>query len=293
MARPEDSHSLLPSPRVRFQPGFAGRVGRLVARWSAARQRREGAGRARLFGAGAEFVGFRPYRPGEDLRQLDWSLFARTRKPFVRVSRREAFEEWALLLDTSASMGVGRPGKLQFQAEVAAGVTAVARQLGARVTLLAGNGQTLRAGPRTPLAAVLGFLERCEARGRLEWERLADELGKARSAGRVIVLGDCLDLSPRAVLRLQRPGREVSVLQILAREELAPRASGAVEWVDCEADERLTVDVDPALVSAYDVALSETLEEWGQTLAKHRIGYAVWSSGRDFEDVFQDELVSS
>lgn len=291
-AEPPAAGVSLPSPGVQFAPGFAARVGRLSARLSAARNRREGAGRSRLFGVGAEFVGFRPYRPGEDLRQLDWSLYARTRKPFVRIARREASEAWAILLDTSASMGVGRPGKLQLGAEVAAGLVALAQRVGASVTLLAGGGQ-LRVGPRTPLAPVLAFLERLLARGGSEQAGDADAQ-LTRSMGRVILIGDLLDRAPRDVLGLRRPGRELQVIQILAREELDPgvRADGAlpgpgdaVEWIEPETGERRTLVLEPETIAAYDARLSVLLEDWGQTLQRHRIPYGVWSSSSDFEDV--------
>ncbi|MFT5288928.1 MAG: hypothetical protein ACI82F_000987 [Planctomycetota bacterium] len=280
---------LLPSPAVRFDANFPARLGRLVARVAAARERREGAGSARLFGAGSEFVGYRPYRPGEDLRQLDWSLFARTRKPFVRVSRREASEEWALLLDTSASMGVGRPGKLQAAAEAAAGLAAVALRLGAGVTLATSSGRVLRARARSSVAPALSFLGSLEARGTLRSEQIGGPVEQFRSAGRVIVLGDLLELEVSDILNLRRPGRELQVLQFLAPEELDPASVGAredsIQWVDPEDGERVSVAGDPDLCDAYDEALAKLLEDWGHGLLRHRIAYGVWSSARAFEDV--------
>lgn len=284
------ARALLPSPRVRFEPSFAARVGRWTARLAAARNRREGAGRSRLFGSGSEFVGFRPYRPGEDLRQLDWSLYARTRKPFVRVSRREASEEWALFLDTSASMGVGQRGKLQLAAEVAAGTTSIALRFGATVTLMTSCGRSLRARPRTSLAPVLSFLESLEAHGAGNWGAFGEREERARGAGRVVVLGDLLDLEPRDVLGLQRPGRELQVVQVLAPEELSPAPEGPVEWVDPEAGARVAVVADRELVASYDEALAHELEDWGQAMRRHRVAYGVWSSDRAFEDVLGEGL---
>src|SRR6185503_20613138 len=134
---------LLPSPGVRFAPDFLARLGRLVARLASQRERREGEGRARLFGVGSEFVGYRPYRSGEDLRALDWNLLARLGRPYVRVAAREASEAWAVLLDTSASMGVGRPGKLQLGAELALALAALGVARRARVALHTEGGAPL------------------------------------------------------------------------------------------------------------------------------------------------------
>ena len=114
----------LPCPDVHLGKEYLRRLERFSLRFAAGLERREGAGRAGLLGAGEEYVTSRPYRPGEDLRHLDWDLLARLDRPYIRVSRREAAESWSLWIDTSASMGVGPPGKLQMAAEVAGGIAA-------------------------------------------------------------------------------------------------------------------------------------------------------------------------
>src|SRR5690349_6164571 len=109
----------LPCPSVTLDAGLRARAERFAARLAAARGRREGAARAGLAAGGLEFDHYRPYRPGDDLRALDWDVYARSDQAVVRVLRPEAGERWAILLDTSASMGVGPPGKLQRAAECA------------------------------------------------------------------------------------------------------------------------------------------------------------------------------
>ena len=126
---------LLPSPGVRFGSDYLRRVGGLVGRMAGIAERREGRGRAALYGAGEEFVGYRAYRPGESLAALDWNLLARLDRPFVRVAKREASESWAILIDTSASMGVGVPGKLQCAAELAAALCATGSRASAEMNL--------------------------------------------------------------------------------------------------------------------------------------------------------------
>ena len=283
-------HPLLPSPGVRFDASVPSRVGLAVARIGAARQRREGAGAGRLFGVGSEFIGFRPYSAGGDLRLLDWSVYARTHKPFVRVTQREASEEWALLLDTSASMGVGQPGKLQLAAEFAAAVTALAQRGRATVQLITSGGEALRVRPRDSIAPVFAFLEGLVARGRDPWPPPALRARRLGNAGRVLVVGDLFGLEAAELLTLRRPGRELQVVQILAPEELAPRVGDSVEWVDPETDEHLSLPPERALVEAFDEELAALLEHWGQQMARHRIAYGVWSSERPFEDLLERGL---
>ncbi|MEM7516854.1 MAG: DUF58 domain-containing protein, partial [Planctomycetota bacterium] len=125
-----------------FTQDFSRRLEQLVRRRGAQGASREGRGAARIQGAGEEFTGFRPYRPGEDLRQLDWDLLARLDLPFVRTTRREATEAWTLLIDGSASMGVGPPPKFQRAAELAVALAHLATAGGGAEVAL----RTQRAG---------------------------------------------------------------------------------------------------------------------------------------------------
>src|SRR6516164_9768804 len=71
-------------------------------------------------GRGSEFADFRPYSTGDDLRFLDWSLFARLERLFLRLFLEEEDLHVHLLIDVSRSMDVGTPTKLLFAKRVAA-----------------------------------------------------------------------------------------------------------------------------------------------------------------------------
>ena len=287
----------LPSPGVSFRPDFLRRLGRLVVRLASAAERREGSGRARLFGVGTEFVGHRPYRPGEDPRQLDWNLYARLRRPYVRVSRREASEHWALLVDTSASMGVGRPGKLQRAAEAATAVAACGLRAGATVDLwTSAHLRFLRLRKRSELGGWMAAFEGERAEGSDGIAALLREPARVRGAGRVFVIGDLLDLCPTAALDLVRRGRELFFVQLLAAEELspsrgerggAPPADGPVRWIDPETGDEQTIHVDRRVRALYEDLLAEVLEAWGVVCSRHRATYGCWATTTPFETIVQ------
>lgn len=275
----------VPFPDVAFATDFVRRLERLTLRLSSAQERREGSGSAALAGAGEEFVGYRPYRPGEDLRGLAWDLLARLDRPYVRVTRREAAERWAILLDTSASMGVGPPGKLQVAAELAAAIACVGLRAGAGVELRASDGALpLRARRLTDLPGILRYLEGLRASGSAGLGALLSAVRPDAECGRVVLIGDLCDLSPEAVLTLCGPGRELLCTQLLAPIELAPPPGASVEWLDPESDARAARALDRRAIDAYERALEARLAAWDASAVRHGFTHRVHPSDRPFED---------
>src|SRR5688572_25105046 len=274
---------------------FLARLERLVAGVNAARGREESGARARSAGGGDEFVGHRSYRPGEDLRDFDWELLARLERPFVRIRRREAGQRWSVLLDTSASMGLGEPGKLQLAAEVATAIAFSGVAAGAITTLLAFNGdpassavESLRLRKRGDLAAWIAFLEARRAAGSRSTRGLAADPRAA--ADRTFAVGDLLDLEPVDLLALARRGRAVTAIRVLAPHELAPSPDDGVEWLDPESGERVDLRAGAAAVAAYSLALERRLDAWRETFARHGQRTSVWSSDSPFEDPAREAL---
>lgn len=283
---------------VHFERDFVARLEALTARVAAARGREEGAGPHATLGSGVEFAGYRPYRPGEDVRDLDWASLARLDRPFVRVRRRETSERWAVVLDASASMGVGEPSKLQRAAEVAVALAFAGSRQRASTTLFIASREpqkaalALRVRARSELAHALAFLEGREARGvRGANAVFADP--RLAQAQRVTVVGDQLGYEPRDVLGLRRPGRALAVVQILAPSELAPARAGAasaVEWLDPESGERLELALSREALEAYSLALEARLEAWRAACARHGAWQRCFSSATDFEDIVRAVL---
>jgi len=284
----------LPSPTVSLGRDYLARVERLVPRIRAARERREGAGRGGMAGGGQEFTGYRPYRPGESLRNIDWGLYARLDRPFVRLSRRESGERWAILLDTSASMGVGVPGKLQAAAEVAGALASLGLAHGAEVHVLANDASVFARRP-TDLGRLIEVLGGLVARGGDGLGALAAEPARFRESGRVFALGDLLDLEPRELLGPvlgARRGRELVCVQLLAGVELRAVAvhrdavpDDGVVWVDAESGERRAMELTRAARAGYEAALGRRLAAWGTACARHRATYGSFESTTPFEDV--------
>jgi len=279
----------LPSPGVIFGEDFLSRVEALGGRLQALGQNPEGERAQNSAGQGQEFAGHRPYRPGEDLRQLDWNLLARLDKPFVRVTRHESGESWAVLLDASASMGVGPPGKLQRAAECAVALVSFGLRSGARVSLFAsgGDGQVLRRLELDAPPDVAAALELCaglKAAGSCGLQSLLMRASTFASCSRVFLVGDLFDLKPAAVMALGRGGRQLRVLQLLAPLELDPELGPRRFW-DPEGGAEVELDLDRELIEAYQRSLDGELEAWRRLASSHGVGFSCRTTRVDFEDL--------
>lgn len=189
-----------------------------------------GAHASRNRGAGLEFAQYRGYEQGDELRQIDWKLYARSDRFFVRESERESpFTAW-LLIDTSASMGQAdraRPGWTRLEAAkgLAACIIELALQQGDAFGLagIGGGGvQWLPAGAglRQRTRAQLQ-LQSLEAGG--QWppaHQLAPLWGRIAANDMVVMIGDGFDESAIALAeRLAKAHRDVVHLQLLTVEE--------------------------------------------------------------------------
>lgn len=206
-------------------------------RWparSAVRSGIPGTHASRLRGTSAEFTEYRPYRQGDDLGRIDWKLFARTDRAYIRLSNDRAILPTTIVLDASASMafpdgrGVGGGGaKWKLASELAIGLAAVARGAGDPVGLcIAHETAPLQLPPRTRHSVIHEMISAMlEAKPSGSAPVSPSLLAATRVSGRVVLitdfLGDAEDLLANAA-RAVAGSREVHAVHIVASEELDP-----------------------------------------------------------------------
>ncbi len=185
---------------------------------------------SRSRGAGLEFAQYRAYEPGDELRQIDWKLYARSDRFFVRESERESPLTVWLLLDTTASMRQADQARrdwtrLHAATALAACVAELALQQGDAFGLVAIGGDGVRLVPagnglrqRDRLHLQLHAL-----RAQGQWpaqERLAPVWERIAANDLVVMIGDGFDEAAIALAeRLAKAGRDVVHLQLLTAEE--------------------------------------------------------------------------
>jgi uncharacterized protein (DUF58 family) len=205
-------------------------------------------------GASVEFADHRPYTHGDELRHIDWRLYGRSDRFFVKQFEAETNLTVTLAVDASASMDwpEGGPTKLDCAGYLAAGLGYLAwRQRDAvGLTVLGGEpGGDLP--PRASRGHLKGIFDRLEGLDPTGADGPAQALGRLggtlKRRGLVVLLSDLMD-EPEELLRalglLRGRGHDVIVLQLLDRGELQLRRQGPSIIEDMETGERLTTDVD-------------------------------------------------
>jgi uncharacterized protein (DUF58 family) len=195
---------------------------------SRARAGDPGAHRSTRLGRSPEFTEYRSYRPGDDLRRLDWKLFGRTDRPFLRIADDHAALKTAIVVDASASMRfpVDGYGKWEHACAIALGLTSIAIGEGDAVGVVVSAPGGDRAVParrrRDVLLDVAELFAAVEPAGALS---IADALLRAASQPRLVVITDFLGDAERALPALRMAaaaGSEVFAVHVAAHEELNP-----------------------------------------------------------------------
>ena len=200
-------------------------------RWRARRASRiavPGIHPSRVRGSSAEFTEYRAYRQGDDLRRIDWKLFARSDRAHVRISEERAVTPTYIVLDASASMAFpdGIDSKWTLAQQLAVALVAVAHSSGDPAGVMVAGNSSATIQPRTRrgiVAEVIRMLQQVKVAGDTP---VAPSIAlAARGAARVVIVSDFLgDLEDilRTARELIASGRDVYALHIIANEEMDP-----------------------------------------------------------------------
>ena len=227
------------------------------------RGRMKGERRSKRKGQSVEFSDFRNYVPGDDLRFLDWNMYARLDRLFLKVFLEEEDLHFYTLIDASLSMNFGDPTKLQYAQRLAAALGFVGLIRADRVKI-----ETVAQLPHRSSPVLRGrrstwrLLELIEAIEPGESVPLAQGVKNfcLRNPGKgiVVLITDLMDKEgyEPALRYLMSRQMDVYVVQILSAEELDPDIKGDLKLVDCEDQDSAEISVNNALLKRYQQSLA-------------------------------------
>ncbi len=216
-------------------------------------------------GGSVEFADFRTYAPGDDFRQIDWNAYARLERLFLKLFVAEEDLTIHVLLDSSRSMAWGDPDKWDYARRLAGalgyiGLVGLDRLTGAAL------GESF-----TPLRALRGkkqaltwfsWLESLQSGGAVNPEAAVREyLVQSRYPGPMLVISDLLGPGWEGALRmLAGRGYDLTVLQLLAPQEVSPALDGDFQLLDSENGAAVEITADYDLLQRYQARLQSWQE---------------------------------
>ncbi len=228
-------------------------------------------------GPSVEFADFKPYVSGDDFRQIDWNLYARAEKFFLKLFVAEEELTIHLLLDTSRSMDWDTPNKLRYAKRVAGAAGYLALTNLDRVTLSAfGQEHEVRMPAQRSRRGALPlfrFLQQLAPGATADFGEVCHRYARtARTTGPVLICSDLMDAGWQEGLRaLVARKFEITVIHILAPQEIAPELEGDLRLLDAEGGAPIDLTADVDLLRRYE----ESLRAWRAEIAAYCSGHGI------------------
>ncbi len=259
------------------------------------RGRMKGERRSRRRGQSVEFADFRNYVAGDDLRFIDWNLYARLEKLFLKLFLEEEDLHFYALIDASASMDFGEPTKLHFAKQLAASLGFIGLCRADRVKIEALGAARTQPGPvlrgRQNLWRMLEYVERVEPGLNVPLATSVKEFCLRNSGkGILVLISDLMDKSgyESALRFLLAQDLDVYVIHVLSPEELEPDVKGDLRLVDCEDQDIAEITVSRPLLDRYRRTLAAFIDGAREFCTRRGMKYLMTSTKTPV-----DQLVSN
>jgi len=279
-----------------FDARFLGRLRSLFFKLRKRRQRQKRGGQSTpAAGFTREFKDHRHYTPGDDFRSIDWRLFARLEKPFIRIF--EEIQEFHvhIVIDRSGSMLEPHPEKRIAALRVGVALAYLALLSQHRVSVLSLADELRReTQPLKGQGHVHLLLKQMAA---LQFGGTTDLIGGLQQfrpsrdrRGIVFVISDLFGRSPdqstEALLQATRWPAETHVIHVLHPEEMRPDLQGEIRLVDVETNEIRRVWMTKRELTRYAKAFEQFIDDLGRFCMRRQIDYFPWTTDQPFEDAF-------
>ncbi len=248
-------------------------------------------------GASNEFADYRDYSEGDDIRRVDWNIFARLHKPYIKLFYEEQEKHVVIIIDNSKSMDF--EDKFLKAKQLALSFAFMGLAGGERVSLYLTNTDGAAVPMLRPLrgrgnlANVISFVESVPCGGDVSLETgIENALKHHTGQGIAVVLSDFLTFGDmkKGLNRLFNANLETLGLQILAPPEINPDLNGDFALIDSETEQKLDVSNTSYLLRLYrEYRLS--LEQELADMCRHRLGkFMMVDSSDDIDVLLMDSL---
>ena len=258
----------------------------------------------KTYGQTVEFSDFREYQLGDDIRRIDWNLFSRFEKYFLKLFTDERQMQVQIFLDCSGSMGKDQLPKARYAVSATAALGFLAVQNMDKLTINFMKGSHAE----NPFATIIGKNAFFRAMSTLEELEFADDTDiesciancptTGDNNGLTVIISDFFTESSwkKAVDYLLYKHRQVLLVQILSPEELDPSYDGRVYLIDAESEamedpRNMKLRITRSMQLAYEEAMRDFRQDINDFCAKRGVGYISVSCDTPIERVLFGALM--
>lgn len=257
----------------------------------------------RTYGQTVEFADFREYMLGDDIRRIDWNLYSRFEKYFIKLFTDERQMHVQIFLDCSASMGKDNPRKAEYAVATAAALGFLAVHNMDKVTfhLMQGGHATNPFGTivgKTPFFRAVGELENVTYGGDTDIAACVSGTDTGTRDGLTVIISDFFTESDihKAVDYLCYKRRQVLLIQVLTPEEVEPVYSGRMHLIDVESediadDRNMKLRITRGMQLAYAEALRDYIDGLSTFCASRDAGFVTVTSDMPIEKMLFGSLL--
>jgi uncharacterized protein (DUF58 family) len=258
------------------------------------RGRMKGERRSKRKGQSVEFADFRNYVPGDDLRFIDWNMFARLDKLFLKLFLEEEDLHFYAAIDVSQSMNFGQPTKLEYAKQLAAALGYIGLCRADRVRIEPLDGYSSSSAPvlrgRKALWQMIQYLEGIQPGNNCTLTQgIKSFCIRNKGKGILLIISDLMDKNgyQEALKYLVARDLDVYLVHVLSQEELDPALAGDLKLVDCEDRDIAEISVSQRLIDRYRRTVATFIEQAREFCSRRGIVYTMTSTERSV-----DRLVS-
>jgi uncharacterized protein (DUF58 family) len=260
----------------------------------------QGLHRSPKFGFSQEFAEYKAYAEGDDPRFIDWNVFARTDRTYIKRYLGDTNTRLMIALDVSASMGYGTGSvtKLRYAKFLAAALAYMTLQQHDPTGLIAFDSKIRSYRPPSSrtgsLNAILHSLDSLEAGSATDLDASFRHMREhCQRRGLVAVISD-LYCDPEALTRAVQPlawgGHDIMIFQVLDRAELAPHWDESILMEDLESGQQVEVSPD-YLRGTYRERFAEHLANIKSSLARHRTDHVLLATDEPLDRALRQYLM--
>ena len=259
----------------------------------------------RTYGQTVEFADYREYMLGDDIRRIDWNLYSRFEKFFLKLFTDERQMHTQIFLDCSASMGKANPTKGAYAIATAAALGFLSVHNMDKVSFKLIKGERAE----DPFGTIVGKQAFFRAMSTLENQDFVDDASISSAVtnchtgtkdGLTVIISDFFTENDwkKAVDYLCYKNRQVLLLQVLTPEEVDPVYSGRVNLIDSESvdltdGKNMKLKITRSMLAAYEEALKDMTEEIRTYCASRGVDYITVRTDTPIEKALFGELLKT